>query len=93
MISYSTVVESYSLILRRATPEIALTWLVSIRSTGEVITPTKDDYVNAIQRIQRYCDQPITLVDGVVAMMSQRLRLPVWTCDHHFDIVRIDRRR
>lgn len=93
MISYSTVVESHSLILRRAAPEYALTWLTTIRTTGDFIAPTEDDYVNAIQLIQRNRDQRITLADGVVAATSQRLKLPVWTYDHHFDVMRIDRWR
>lgn len=41
MISYSTVVESHSLILRRAALEYALTWLTTIRATGEFIAPRR----------------------------------------------------
>jgi predicted nucleic acid-binding protein len=49
--------------------------------------------LTAVQYIQRYSDQPITLADGVLAVLSQRLSLPVWTFDHHFDVMRANRWR
>ncbi|WP_295888238.1 hypothetical protein [uncultured Thiohalocapsa sp.] len=35
--------------------------------------------------VGRFPDQSITLFDTTLAMVASRLRLPVWTYDHHFD--------
>ena len=48
-----------------------------------------DDYHAAMSRIQRYRDQAFTLFDVVLAILSERLALPVWTYDHHFDVMRV----
>ena len=39
--------------------------------------------------ITHYPDQPITLFDALLAVMSERFDLPVWTFDHHFDVMRV----
>lgn len=93
MVSISTVVEGYALVLRNADPEFAFIWLNTLHDGTESILPTEEDYVQAAQLIQRYRDRTITLPDGVVAPISQRLRLPVWTYDDHFDMMRVNRWR
>jgi predicted nucleic acid-binding protein len=40
--------------------------------------------------IDRFPGRRITLTDAVLATMSPRLRLPVWTYDHHFDIMQVE---
>jgi predicted nucleic acid-binding protein len=90
---YSTIVESHALVLRRSNPDFALTWLNALSGRANFILPSEDDYLQAMQLIQRYRDQPITLADGMVAVVSRRLDLAVWSYDHHFDIMRVDRWR
>lgn len=38
-------------------------------------------------RVLRYSDQDISLADAVVAEISDRLEIPVWTFDHHFAVM------
>ena len=38
----------------------------------------------------RYRDQDLSLFDAIAAVVSERLSLPVWTYDHHFDVIRAD---
>lgn len=38
----------------------------------------------------RYPDQSITLFDAILAVLSDRLALPIWTFDHHFDVMGSD---
>jgi predicted nucleic acid-binding protein len=52
-----------------------------------LINPTPEDYRRAIEKIGAVADQPITLFDATVAILAARLRLEVWTYDHHFDVM------
>jgi predicted nucleic acid-binding protein len=92
-ILYSTLVEGYSLLLRRAAPDQAFAWVHSLRATATFVSPKEEDFESSFHLVQRYHDQPIALADALVAVISQRLTLPVWTYDHHFDVMRIDRWR
>ncbi|NER08539.1 MAG: hypothetical protein F6K17_41405, partial [Okeania sp. SIO3C4] len=50
---------------------------------------TVDDYSAAIKLIGNFPDQQVTLFDGITATISNRLSLPVWTYDYHFDVMLI----
>lgn len=54
---------------------------------------TADDYLQATELIARYSDQPLTLFDGILAVLSDQIGIPVWSYDHHFDILRVERWR
>ncbi len=54
-----------------------------------LINPTPEDYRQAIARVGAVADQPVTLFDATVAVLATRLRLEVWTYDHHFDMMRV----
>jgi len=43
----------------------------------------------AVERCSPSDDLLITLFDGVVASVSQRLGVPVWTYDADFDVMRV----
>jgi predicted nucleic acid-binding protein len=34
-------------------------------------------------------DQDISLVDATVATLGTRLKVEIWTYDHHFDVMRV----
>ena len=89
--SYPVLFETYRLLLRRVPLVTAHGWLTQIMAGSSFVNPREDDYFEAAQRIHRYRDQPLTLVDAVVAVLSERSGTPVWTYDHHFDVMRIDR--
>jgi len=40
-------------------------------------------------RVRGYADRRLTLTDLVLATMSVRLVAPVWTYDHHFDLLQV----
>ena len=50
----------------------------------EIIQPSSEDSDRAIQLLDRFPDQSITLFDATTAALSQRLSSPVWTYDFHF---------
>ena len=41
----------------------------------------------AIRRVLRYSDQDITLAGATNAEISGRIEAPMWTYNHHFDIM------
>lgn len=87
LISHPVLLESYTLILRRLGIQTTLRWLDDVMSGGVLQVAGTDDYVRAAQTVRSFEDQPLTLVDAVLAQLSMRLGAPVWTYDHHFDLM------
>ena len=83
------LLECYSLIVHRLGAHAAVSWLADVRIKGIIVAPRADDFVAAMDRPARYAGQPITLFDASLAAMSDPLGLPVWTFDHHFDVMRV----
>lgn len=87
MVSYATLQEAYALVLRRLGIALARSFLEDLIQTTIFITPSEEDHKKAIERVLRYPDQDISLADAVNAEISERLDVPVWTYDHHFDVM------
>ncbi len=88
IIAYPTLLEAYTLLLFRLGHRHASVWLDEV-SNASLLNPTPEDYRQGILRVQAFKDQPITLFDALVASISMRLDLAVWTYDHHFDLMRV----
>ena len=88
VILYSTLLEAYSLILFRLGRDVASNWLLDMAQTA-LLNPTSEDYWQAAARIRALTDQSITLFDAVAAVVATRLKVDVWTYDHHFDVMRV----
>ena len=87
LIAYPILLESYSLLLFRLGRDAASSWLTEVADAA-LVNPTAQDYRQAFATIRGLADQPITLFDATVAALATRLGLPVWTYDHHFDLMR-----
>ena len=87
VISYPISLEAYSLVLQRLGTARALSFLQNLIEGAEFINPTVNDYQAAMQRVTRYSDQRITIVDALTAIISERLKLPIWTYDYHFNLM------
>jgi predicted nucleic acid-binding protein len=81
-----TLLEAYSLILRRMGMNAGYKWLAYM-SDVTLVNPTPEDYRHSIARVRALPDQHITLFDATVAELALRLNLEVWTYDHHFDVM------
>ena len=90
VIAYPTLLEAYTLVLYRLGHSTASVWLSNIMAGAALINPTPDDYHEAVNRIQTFTDQQITLFDAIVAVLAARLGVQVWTYDHHFDVMRVE---
>lgn len=86
-IPYPTLLEAYTLILYRLGRQATLRWLEDVRAGTHLLNPTSQDYRDAMALIRRFPDQSISLFDATLATVASRLQLPVWTYDHHFDVM------
>ena len=84
LLSYPVVLECYNLLYKRHTLDTAHTWL-RFAFDDLMVNPLPDDYQEAAELLQTYKDQKLSLVDGVVAVLAEQLRVSVWTFDTHFD--------
>lgn len=82
-----TVLETYSLILRKLGLRVALRWLRESQGFLEPLNPTSRDYRRAAKLVAGFPDQSITLFDAVLAILADEVGLPVWTYDFHFDVM------
>jgi len=88
VVSFPILLEAYSLVRRRFDSNIALRWLSEIME-ATLVNPTLEDYRQAVVNVREYGDQRITLFDATLALLAIRMGLPVWTYDHHFDVMRV----
>jgi predicted nucleic acid-binding protein len=88
-VSYPTVCEAHTLVLRRLGVKYAGEWLAEVLGAAVLLNPEVADYAIAAVQLSRFADQAITLVDGVSAVMASRLGIPVWTFDRHFTTMRV----
>lgn len=90
VVALPIMVEAYKLILRSLGIAAAHRWLGEAERRTAPYNPAPEDYRKASLRVRRYTDQALTLEGALLAVLGERLELPVWTFDHHFDIMRVD---
>ena len=88
-VSYATLCEAHTLVLRRLGGAYARKWLAEVLAGAVLVNPEPGDYVLAAAQLKRFPDHPITLVDALAAVMSGRLEIPVWSFDRHFRTMRV----
>lgn len=88
IVSFSTLLEVHSLILRKIRRDIGLRWLEEM-ADATLINPTPEDYRQASSKLADFTDQSITLFDATLAVLALRSGMPVWTYDHHFEVMRV----
>jgi len=88
LIPYPILLEAYSLLLFKLGRNAASGWLTEV-ANASFVNPTPEDYARGLTMVHALADQSITLVDATLAAVASRLRLEVWTYDHHFDVMRI----
>jgi predicted nucleic acid-binding protein len=86
-VPFPTLVESYSLAQRKLGLAQARSFLQRLTWITILITPTEEDQEGSITRTLRYPGQNISLADAVLAEIGDRLDIPVWTFDRHFDVM------
>jgi predicted nucleic acid-binding protein len=84
---WSTLAEAYTLVLYRQGPRRAHRFVRDLQDGADLLNPSPADYLQALARLSAYPDQALSLFDGVLAVLAERMELPVWTYDQHFRIL------
>jgi len=63
--------------------------LDNIRRDGHIVIPDACISTVALPWPDRFADQPISLFAATMASKSEQFNLPVWTFDHHCDLMGI----
>jgi len=71
--------ESHTLVLRRLGGAYSRQWLGELLEGAVLLNPEPADYLSAAAMLDRFPDQPITLIDAVTAMLTRRLAINVWS--------------
>lgn len=87
----TTIAEAHTLILYRHGVAPARAWIESVTPSATPIHPTMADFRSALDRISRYPDQRLTIFDALLYVVSERLKVPIWSYDRHFDVLRANR--
>ena len=87
VVSYPTLQEAHGLALRKLGLSQARIFLQDLLRTTVFIVPIEEDHKKSVRHVLRYPDQDISVADAVNAEISDRLRIPIWTYDHHFDVM------
>jgi predicted nucleic acid-binding protein len=88
LVPYPVLLEAYSLVLKRFGCQAALRWLGNAIEAS-LINPTPEDYSVACGIVRALSERDISLVDATVATLATRMKVKVWTYDHHFDVMRV----
>lgn len=91
LIADSTLLETHRLILQNLGIARSRTWLQQTRASLDRVVLDLQDYERAVGVILRFDDQDLTLFDTLLFAVSERRSIPIWTYDHHFDILRANR--
>jgi predicted nucleic acid-binding protein len=86
-VTYPTISETYTLVLRRLGAQYAHGWIEQLLDGVVAINPDPGDYQKAILLVLRYPDQLITLFDALIAVLAEKMGHPVWSYDRHFDLM------
>jgi predicted nucleic acid-binding protein len=88
-VHYPVLCESHTLVLRRLGGSYSRQWLGELLEGAVLLNPEPADYLSAAALLDRFRDQPITLIDAVTAVLTRHLRIAVWSFDRHFTIMGI----
>ncbi|MDD1417321.1 hypothetical protein MEN41_22825 [Dolichospermum sp. ST_con] len=53
------------------------------------LNPSQEQYITAAEKAACFPDQKITLCDAITAILSEEMKLQVWTYDYHFDVMKV----
>lgn len=87
VLAYPILLEAFALILYWLERHATDAWMEDVLAGSALVNPTPQDYREAAATVGQYPDQAITLFDATLATLALRLNMPVWTYDHHFDVM------
>ena len=88
LVIFPVLCEAHTLVLRRLGAKYAAGWLSEMLSGSLPLNPEAKDYLEAAGGLRKYSGHPITLVDALLAALTHKLNVQVWTFDRHFVTMR-----
>ncbi len=79
--------------MRRLGIATSIRWLTQIVDDVVLTNPSPAHDLAAVYRLGQDPVQPIALPGAVLGVLSENFGLPVWTLDHHFDVMKMPVRR
>ncbi len=79
--------------MRRLGLATSIRWLTQIVDDVVLTNPSPAHDLAAVYRLGQDPVQPIALAGAVLGVLSEDFGLPVWTLDHHFDLINFNFRR
>lgn len=89
IIPYPIYLEAHKLVLYANGVQAAIAFAERLALQTNLINPTPEDYQAALQLMNRFTDQRITIFDAVTAVLALQTKLPVWTYDFHFEVMSV----
>lgn len=83
-VAYPTLAEAYTLVLHRLGPRRAVRFGEELAAGAARLNPSPEDYGQALTGLATHRNLPVSLFDGVAAILAERLGLEVWAYDEHF---------
>ncbi|MEH2424571.1 MAG: hypothetical protein V7K48_27780 [Nostoc sp.] len=87
LIPFPVYLETYNLLLYRLGTEQSISFARQCRGAVHLVNPSQQQYIAAVEKAARFLDQQISLSDAVTAILSEEMKLPVWTYNYHFDLM------
>jgi predicted nucleic acid-binding protein len=87
LVPFPVYLETYNLLLYRLGTEQAISFARQCIGAVHFVNPSQEQYMAAVEKAASFPDQRITVCDAVTAVLSEEMKLPVWTYDFHFNLM------
>ncbi|MBC5796359.1 MAG: PIN domain-containing protein [Sphaerospermopsis sp.] len=89
LVPFPVYLETYNLLLYRLGTEQAIKFARDCIESVYFINPSQEQYIAAAEKTAFFPDQKITLCDAITAILSEEMKLQIWTYDYHFDVMKV----
>ena len=89
LVPFPVYLETYNLLLYRLGTEQAIKFARDCIESVYFINPSQEQYIAAAEKAAFFPDQKITLCDAITAILSEEMKLQIWTYDYHFDVMKV----
>jgi len=89
LVPFPVYLETYNLLLYRLGTEQAIKFARNCIESLYFLNPSQEQYITAAEKAACFPDQKITLCDAITAILSEEMKLQVWTYDYHFDVMKV----
>ena len=89
LVPFPVYLETYNLLLYRLGTEQAIKFARDCIESVYFLNPSQEQYIAAAEKAACFADQKITLCDAITAILSEEMKLQIWTYDYHFDVMKV----